>query len=105
MQFFLFLALLIAAVLVLFAVQNATVVTLSFLTFHFVGSLAFILVVVFAAGFLAGVLMSVPSILRKGSAVREQKRKVKQLEEALNKTTPPRPSGREGQSPPGTGTM
>ncbi|MDA8240897.1 MAG: LapA family protein [Nitrospiraceae bacterium] len=105
MQFFLFLALLIAAVLVLFAVQNATVVTLSFLTFHFVGSLAFILVVVFAAGFLAGVLMSVPSILRKGSAVREQKRKVKQLEEALKKATPPRPSGSEDQPPSGTGTL
>src|SRR5512135_3238370 len=101
MQFFLFLALLIAAVLVLFAVQNATVVTLSFLTFHFVGSLAFILVVVFAAGFLAGVLISVPSILRKGSAVREQKRKVKQLEEALKKTTPSRPSASEDQPPSG----
>jgi len=105
MQFFLFLALLIAAVLVLFAVQNATVVTLSFLTFHFVGSLAFILVVVFAAGFLAGVLMSVPSILRKGSAVREQKKKVKQLEEALKKTTPPRPSGSEDQPPSGAGKL
>jgi uncharacterized membrane protein YciS (DUF1049 family) len=105
MQFFLFLALLIAAVLVLFAVQNATVVTLSFLTFHFVGSLAFILVIVFAAGFLSGILMSVPSILRKGSAVREQKRKVKQLEEALKTATPPRNSGSEGQPPPGTGTL
>ena len=105
MQFFLFFALLIAAVLVLFAVQNATVVTLSFLTFHFVGSLAFILVVVFAAGFLAGVLMSVPSILRKGSAVREQKRKVKQLEEALNKTTPPRSSVSEDQPPSGAGKL
>jgi uncharacterized membrane protein YciS (DUF1049 family) len=104
MQFFLFLALLIAAVLVLFAVQNATVVTLSFLTFHFVGSLAFILVVVFAAGFLAGILMSVPSILRKGSALREQKRKVKQLEEAL-KAAPQQTSGSEDRPPPGAGAL
>jgi uncharacterized integral membrane protein len=105
MQFFLFLALLIAALLVLFAVQNATVVTLSFLTFHFAGSLAFILVVVFAAGFLSGILMSVPSILRKGSAVREQRRKVRQLEESLKNVVPPRPSDSEDRQPPGTGTL
>jgi uncharacterized membrane protein YciS (DUF1049 family) len=98
MQFFLFLALLIAVALVLFAVQNSAVVTLSFLTFHFVGSLAFILVVVFAAGFLAGVLMSLPPILRKGSAVREQKRKVKELEAALKKAAPPlTPAGEDNQ--------
>lgn len=103
MQFFLFLALVIAIALVLFAVQNAAIVPVSFLTFQFKGSLAFILVVVFAAGFLSGILMSVPSILRKGSAVREHKRKVKQLEEAL-KNAQPRPSGSEGKQPPGTGT-
>jgi putative membrane protein len=105
MQFFLILALLIAIVLVLFAVQNAAIVPVSFLTFRFEGSLAFILVVVFAAGFLSGILMSVPSILRKGSAVREQKRKVKQLEDALKTTVPPRPSGSEEQPPPGPGTL
>jgi uncharacterized integral membrane protein len=91
MQFFLFFALLIAVALVIFAVQNATIVTVSFFTFHFEGSLAFILVIVFAAGFLSGILMSVPSLLRKGSALREQRRKVKKLEEAvrMNGTLPP----------------
>ncbi len=92
MQFFLFLALLIAIVLLLFAVQNAAVVTVSFLTFHFVGSLSFVLVTVFAAGFLSGILMSLPSLLRKGSALREQKRKVKQLEKDM-KTVPPSQDG------------
>ncbi len=105
MQFFLFLALLIAVALVLFAVQNATVVTLSFLTFHFVGSLAFILVVVFAAGFLAGVLMSVPPILRKGSAVREQKKKVKDLEAALKKAGNSPPPGPEEKPLHGPGML
>ena len=104
MQFFLFLALVIAIVLVLFAVQNATVVTVSFLTLHFVGSLAFILVIVFAAGFLAGLLMSVPSILRRGSALREQKRKVKQLEEALKAAAQLTP-GHEAKSTPGDGAQ
>lgn len=88
MQFFLFLALLISIVLVLFAVQNATIVTVSFLTFHFEGSLAFILVMVFAAGFFSGILMSMPSLLRKGSALRKQNKQIKQLEEGM-KTAPP----------------
>jgi uncharacterized integral membrane protein len=89
MQFFLFLALLIAVALVLFVVQNSAVITVSFLTFHWEGSLAFILVIVFAAGFLAGVLMSIPSIFKKGSALREQKRKVRQLEETMTRTSQP----------------
>ncbi|MCL5021834.1 MAG: LapA family protein [Nitrospirae bacterium] len=91
MQFFLFLALLIAVVLVLFAIQNSLVVTVSFLTWHFAGSLAFILVIVFAAGFVAGVLASVPAVFRKGAALREQKRRVKQLEEDLKTLSPSRP--------------
>ena len=82
MYFFLFLALLICIVIVLFAVQNAALVTVTFLTFHFAGSLAFILVVVFALGVLSGMLMTVPSFWRKSAALREQRRKVKQLEES-----------------------
>jgi len=81
MHFFIFLALLITIALVLFAVQNADVVTVTFLAFHVEGSLAFILVVVFALGFLAGILVTVPSFWRKSSALREQRRKVKQMEE------------------------
>ncbi len=99
MQFFLFLALVIAIALVLFAVQNAAIVAVNFLTFRFEGSLAFILVIVFASGFLAGILMSIPSILRKGSVVREQKRKVKQLEEALKTAQPSSAAGQQDQPP------
>jgi uncharacterized integral membrane protein len=58
MYIFIFLALLITTAFVLFAVQNAALVTVTFLTFHFEGSLAFILVVVFALGFLSGISSS-----------------------------------------------
>ena len=88
MQLFLFIAFMIVVSLALFAVQNAKVVTVSFLAFHFEGSLAFILVIVFAAGILAGILMSLPSLLRKGSALREQKRKTKQLERDMKAAQP-----------------
>ena len=83
MHIFIFLALLITIALVLFAVQNAALVTVTFLTFHGEGSLAFILVLVFALGFLSGILVTVPSFWKKSSALREQKRKVKQMEEGL----------------------
>jgi lipopolysaccharide assembly protein A len=82
MYLFLFLALLICIVIVLFAVQNAALVTVTFLAFHFAGSLAFILVVVFALGVLSGMLMTVPSFWRKSAALREQRKKVRQLEES-----------------------
>jgi len=82
MQIFLFLALLIAFALVLFAVQNSAIVPVHFLAFHFEGTLALILVVVFASGVLTGILMAVPSFWRKSSALREQRKKIKQLEES-----------------------
>jgi len=82
MYLFLILAMLICIAIVLFAVQNAALVTVTFLTFHFAGSLAFILVVVLALGVLSGMLMTVPSFWRKSAALREQKRKVRQLEES-----------------------
>ncbi len=104
MQFFLFLSLLITIALMLFAVQNATITTVSFLTFRFEGSLAFILVVVFAAGFISGILISIPSLLRKGAALREQKKKVKKLEESAKTTDYPQISERGGE-PPRTGGL
>ncbi len=87
MQFFIVLALLIAIAIILFALQNSAVVTVSFLSFHYDGSIALILVTVFALGLLAGLLISIPSLLRKSLDLREQKKKVKQLEESITKST------------------
>jgi uncharacterized membrane protein YciS (DUF1049 family) len=92
MQFFILLALVIAIAIVLFALQNSAIVTVSFLVFHYNGSLALILVLVFASGLLAGILMSLPSLLRKGADVREQKRRVKQLEQRMTGATAFQPS-------------
>jgi len=97
MYLFLFLALLICIVIVLFAVQNAGLVTVTFLTFHLQGSLAFILVVVLALGVLSGMLMTVPAFWRKSAALREQRRRVRQLEEsaAALKALPQSPGTKE----------
>lgn len=83
MQIFLFFALLIIIALVLFALQNAALVTITFLAFHFEGPLAFIVVVVFASGVLSGILMTIPSLWKKSSDLRQHRRKVKQLEESV----------------------
>jgi len=95
MRFFIVLALLIALAIVLFALQNSAIVTVSFLSFHYNGSLALILVVVFTLGLLAGILISIPSLLRKNSDLREQKRRVKQLEESLTRSTASHQVGQE----------
>jgi uncharacterized integral membrane protein len=88
MYFFLLLALIIAIVLVLFAIQNPIVVTVSFFSWQMDGSLVFILVTVFAAGLLTGVLMSLPSLFRKSFALREKKRKIKDLEKHMIEDSP-----------------
>ena len=95
MRFFIVLALLIALAIVLFALQNSTIVTVSFLSFHYNGSLALILIVVFTLGLLAGILISIPPLLRKHSDLREQKRRVKQLEESIDRSTASHPVGQE----------
>ena len=93
MQFFIVLALLIAIAIVLFAVQNAAIVTVSFLSLHYNGSLALILVTVFALGLLAGLLISIPTMLRKSLDLREQKKKVRQLEESNARSASPSATG------------
>ena len=60
----------------------------------------FILVIVFAAGFLSGILMSLPSLLRKSSALREQRKKVKKLEGAMKMSEPLQPRESDSQLPP-----
>jgi putative membrane protein len=93
MRFFIVLALLVAIAIVLFASQNSAIVTVSFLSFHYNGSLALILIVVFALGLLAGILISIPSLLRKSSDLREQKRRIKQLDESISRNTTSEPVG------------
>jgi len=95
MRFFIVLSLLIAIAILLFAAQNSAIVTVSFLSFHYTGSLALILVVVFTLGLIAGILISIPSLLRKISGLREQQRRVKQLEESITKSTASHTAGQE----------
>jgi putative membrane protein len=80
MQFFLFLALIIALALVLFAVQNSTVITLTFIKWTFDGSLAFILALTFAIGILTGIFLFIPTWWRNAKKGRSQRKRIQELE-------------------------
>lgn len=80
MQIFLLVAILVAALAVIFAVQNTELVTVDFLFWSFQGSLALILLVALAAGAIASSLASIPSMFRSHRSVAGQHRKVEQLE-------------------------
>jgi uncharacterized integral membrane protein len=83
MQFFLFLALILALALMLFSVQNSEIITLNLLQWTFQGSLALILVIAFTAGMLAGIFTSLPSWWRKIKVSRAQKKRIHELEREL----------------------
>ncbi len=84
MQFFLFMALIITMILLLFAVQNSEVITLTFVNRAFKGSVAFILAIVFAGGMLTGIFISIPAWWRKVRQGRSHKKRIQELEEELS---------------------
>jgi len=98
MQIFLLIAILVAALAVLFAVQNTEIVTVDFLFWSFQGSLALILLVALASGAIASSLASLPSLFRSHRFGGAQRRRVEELEaeiqrlrEQLLRATPPEP--------------
>lgn len=75
MQIFIILALLIAIVAVVFAVQNTAMVTVSFLVWSFEGSLALVLLGTLLVGVLISLLASTPGLIRgKWNYSREKKK-------------------------------
>ena len=64
---FLYVAALLAAILIVFGLQNASPVGVSFLFWHFDGSLGLLLLVAFLLGLIAGLLLVVPGWLTKKS--------------------------------------
>lgn len=80
MQIFLILALLIAIVAVVFAVQNPTIVTITFITWSIRTSLAVALLVALGAGVLITLLVSIPGTVKGSWNSAAQKKKHSLLE-------------------------
>lgn len=74
-------ALIIALFAILFALQNAYAVPVSFLIWRFYGSLALILLLTLSIGVIVGLLVTAPIIIKRGWVSSRQKRQLSQLEE------------------------
>lgn len=84
MQIFLFIALLIMLIAIVFAVQNNDPTQVRFLAWKTEGSLALVLLLTLAAGALISYLVSLPSKLRDKLTIRSQGKQIEQLERTLN---------------------
>jgi len=83
MQLWLIMAIVIAILAVFFALQNAIPITVSFLTWKFESSLALVLLITIALGVLMSLLVSVPSKIKKMKMILNQKKRIQELEIAL----------------------
>ncbi len=80
MQIFLLISVVIAVLGIVFALQNAVPVTLTFLVWRIDSSLALVLLVALAAGVLVSFLATLPSLVKGGWTMSGQKRQLKRLE-------------------------
>ncbi len=90
MQFFLLIAALIAVFAVIFALQNAVPITVSFLFWQVESSLALILIVAFIAGVITSLLFNILSIIKRARATNIQEKK---LTETKNEIVPNQENG------------
>ncbi len=77
-------ALAIAAVAVIFAVQNPLTVTISFLAWKVTGSLSLVLLATLAIGTLIGLLVLAPSAIKNTLAVSGHRKRIGALEKELD---------------------
>ncbi|MGB2782710.1 MAG: LapA family protein [Atribacterota bacterium] len=85
MQLQLIVAIIVAILAVVFALQNAVPITVSFLTWRFESSLALVLLITLALGILMSLLVSVPSIVKTRKMISSQKKKIRELDTGLQK--------------------
>jgi uncharacterized integral membrane protein len=73
-------AIALAALVAIFALQNSSVIMVSFLAWHWEASLALVLILVLGAGILVGYLAGLPSAWKHKSELRQQRREIADLE-------------------------
>jgi len=98
MPFFLIVAIILAILTALFALQNSAVITVSFLGWEWNASLALILILTLGVGILIGYLAGLPSSLKKGSQLRQVKRDLGALEDTEVSLSPPPEEDRESET-------
>lgn len=83
----LILALIIALLAIIFAFQNPTIIVINFGIWAVQASLAFVLLLTLASGFLIGLLVSLPAIIKRGWKSSKRKRTIQELEDELHQKT------------------
>lgn len=83
MRIYLILALVLAIIVTIFAVQNIDPVNVSFLTFELNGSLALVLLITLTVGIIIGILVSAPSSLRRRMEISGLKKNMRKMEKDL----------------------
>ena len=81
--FFIITALIIAILAVVFAIQNANIIIISFLAWQFQGSMALVLLLTFALGFVAGSLIILPKLIKRSFMISNQKKKLEESQKRL----------------------
>lgn len=76
-------ALIIAIFVVTFAIQNANIILISFLAWHFQGSLATVLLLTFALGSIASLLIILPKLVERSFTMSSQNKKLKESQKKL----------------------
>jgi putative membrane protein len=83
MRIFLLIALLIALIAVIFALQNTQVVSINFLAWTFQSSIALEMVVTLIAGVVVGILAMLPASIRSQLQISSKKKEKAGLEASL----------------------
>lgn len=84
MRVLIILAVLLALLVTIFAVQNITPTAIQFLFWNVTGSLALILRVTFSVGILIGLMIMIPAAVRGRFQAADLRRNVKSLESRLD---------------------
>ena len=81
--FLIIISLIIATLAVIFAVQNADIIIISFLAWQFQGSMVLVLLLTFVFGFVAGLLIILPKLIKRNFTISNQKKKLEKSQEKL----------------------
>lgn len=88
MQILLILALLLATFCILFALQNAELVTLDLIVVQLESSLALVLLITLGLGIIIGLLVSGYNLFSKSRQIAQQNKQIKELEQTINQIQP-----------------
>jgi len=81
---YLIMALIIAILAVIFALQNTMTITISFLAWEVTGSLSLVLLITLAIGVVIGLLVLSPSAIKNSLAVSSNRKRIVSLEKDLD---------------------